>query len=86
MGVAKKRWSDLSQAQRTAIVAAGAAEVVLTTFALIDVVRRPGAQVRGPKAVWLLSFVVQPFGPLAYLALARRPGPPTAAGGITRTG
>ncbi len=66
------RWADLPRGQQAAIVALGAAEVVLTTIAVADLVRRPGAQVRGPKLLWALGFGVQPFGPVAYLLLGRR--------------
>lgn len=70
--MAKKQWSDLSAGQQRAICAAGAVEVVLTAVVLRDLARRPAEQVRGPKLAWALACVVQPFGPLAYLALARR--------------
>ena len=69
---AKKTWSDLTDTQRRMIVVGGAAEAVITTVALRDLARRPSRQVRGPKVVWLLGFVVQPFGPLAYLWVGRR--------------
>ncbi len=75
VGMAKKRWSELSPGARGAIVVGGVAELVVTTYALRDLVRRPGALVRGPKVVWLGSFVVQPFGPLLYLGVGRRPAP-----------
>jgi hypothetical protein len=68
----KKRWSDLSQGQRIAIVAGGVGELAMTVAALTDLARRPAAQVRGPKVLWALSLVVQPFGPIAYRALGRR--------------
>jgi Phospholipase_D-nuclease N-terminal len=68
----KKKWSDLTDTQQRLIVVGGAAEVVLTAVALRDLARRPSGQVRGPKVVWLLGFVVQPFGPLAYLWAGRR--------------
>lgn len=71
--VRKKRWSDLSSGQRTAIVIAGGVEVVLTTVALVDLARRPGSQVRGSKARWALACLVQPVGPIAYLTVGRRP-------------
>jgi hypothetical protein len=71
--MAKKRWSDLTTAQQRAIIVGGAVEVVVTALALRDLARRPSSQVRGPKAVWVLSFVVQPFGPLAYFAIGRQP-------------
>ena len=69
----QRRWSELSPAARAAIVAGAAAEVLLTAYCLRDLVRRPAGRVRGPKPLWALGFVVQPFGPLAYLAAGRRP-------------
>jgi hypothetical protein len=69
----KKQWSELSPAARGAIVVGAAAEAVLTAVAVRDLRRRPAASVRGPKLLWLLGFVVQPFGPLLYLFAGRRP-------------
>jgi hypothetical protein len=68
----KKQWSDFSGVQRAAILVGSAIEVVLTTVALADLARRPRAQVRGPKSLWILGCVVQPVGPIAYLTLGRR--------------
>ncbi|KQW53134.1 hypothetical protein ASC77_02210 [Nocardioides sp. Root1257] len=68
----KKKWSDLTPTQQKAIIAGGAVEVVLTAVALRDLARRPASEVRGRKALWVLSFAVQPFGPLAYLLRGRR--------------
>jgi Phospholipase_D-nuclease N-terminal len=68
----RKSWADLSPATRAAIVAGGVAEVIVTTLALLDLVRRPGQDVRGPKLFWITTFVVQPFGPLLYFAAGRR--------------
>ncbi|MEI2713368.1 MAG: PLDc N-terminal domain-containing protein [Nocardioides sp.] len=68
----KRRWSDLTRTQRHAILTAGAAELALTTYALVDLARRDPAQVRGRRSLWPLAFVVQPFGPLAYLRWGRR--------------
>ena len=42
-------------------------EVILS--ALADLARRPRAQVRGHKPLWILGCIVQPLGPVAYLAL-----------------
>ena len=66
------RWADLPRGQQAAIVALGAAEVVLTTLAVADLARRPRTRVRGPKALWALGLGVQPFGPVAYLLFGRR--------------
>jgi len=68
----KKRWRDLSPLEQRTIVFAGAAELAVTAAAARDLKRRPKQRIRGPKAVWLLSFVVQPLGPLAYLTIGRR--------------
>ena len=69
---ARKRWDELPRWQQAGIVALSAVEIVLTTMAVTDIVRRPKSQVRGPKALWGLGFSVQPFGPVAYLLLGRR--------------
>ena len=66
------KWADLPRWQQVAVIVTGAAEVVLTTAAVADMVRRPRGLVRGPKALWALGLVVQPFGPVAYLAFGRR--------------
>ena len=68
----KKKWSDLTATQQRAIIAAGAVEVVVTAVALLDIARRPASEVRGSKLAWVLSFVVQPFGPIAYFISGRR--------------
>jgi hypothetical protein len=62
----------MSGGQRAAIVAGATVELVLTTAALVDLARRPAAQVSGSKALWALGCFVQPVGPVAYLALGRR--------------
>ena len=68
----RKQWSDFTAAQKAAIVAGAIVELVMTTMALNDLLRRPAKAVRGPKLLWLVSFVVQPFGPLLYFAAGRR--------------
>lgn len=68
----RKRWSDLSPRARVAVVVGGVLELIVTSLAVRDLARRPASQVRGPKVLWALTFVVQPFGPLAYLGLGRR--------------
>ena len=70
--MAKKKWSDLTAGQQRTIRAAAVVETVVTVAALRDLARRPRAEVRGSKALWLLAFVVQPFGPATYLAVGRR--------------
>jgi hypothetical protein len=68
----KKKWSDLSPRARAAVVALGVAEVVVTSVALRDLVRRPAGLVRGPKALWAPVLFVQPVGSPLYLLAGRR--------------
>ena len=68
----KKKWSDLTPLQQRAVYAGAAIETVLTVAALRDLAKRPADGIRGSKAAWVLAFFVQPFGPLAYFAAARR--------------
>lgn len=68
----RRRWADLSPAQRRAVVVGSTVELVLTTWALVDLARRPADRVRGPKPLWALACFVQPVGPPAYLLLGRR--------------
>ena len=67
-----KKWSELTATQQRLIIAGGVVEAVLTTAALVSLVRRPSQAVRGPKALWLAALVVQPVGPIAYLAIGRK--------------
>jgi len=68
----KKMWSELSPTTRVAIVAGGLAELVVTSIALRDLVRRPAALVRGPKLLWGPLLFVQPIGSPLYLIAGRR--------------
>lgn len=70
--MATRTWSDFTRGQQQAIVAAGVLETVLTVAALRDLARRDPSEIRGPRAVWALAVFVQPVGPVAYFARARR--------------
>jgi hypothetical protein len=68
----QRRWSDLSPRQRALLLTLVSVELALTATALVDLARRPAAQVRGPKVAWAVGCFVQPVGPIAYLAVGRR--------------
>lgn len=68
----KKRWSDFSPRQRTAIIVGAIAELIMTSLALRDLARRPADQVRGRKPMWVPVFFVQPVGPILYFLVGRR--------------
>jgi hypothetical protein len=73
--MAKKRWSDLNPRSRRLILIGGAIEGVLKSAALVDLARRPGDEVRGPKLLWAAAIVlINSIGavPIAYFAYGRQ--------------
>jgi hypothetical protein len=58
----------MSPRQQTAVLIVASVELSLTLTALVDLIRRPADQVRGDKRLWALGVLVQPVGPIAYLA------------------
>jgi hypothetical protein len=74
VAVRRKRWNELSPQARRTIVVLGALEAALKAAMLIDLGRRPAAQVRGSKRWWRLSALVNSAGlvPLSYFLFGRR--------------
>ena len=68
----KQPWSELSPSAKTAIVVGAVAELIVTTIALRDLIRRRADEVRGPKVCWGLALFVQPIGSPLYLLVGRR--------------
>jgi hypothetical protein len=68
-------WERLSSQQRAAVVCVATVDVGLRAWALVDLVKRPAADVKGPKAAWALGLCfVSSAGllPLTYLHAGRR--------------
>ncbi|AEA28061.1 DUF5652 family protein [Pseudonocardia benzenivorans] len=73
--MARKRWADLSPRSRQLIIAAAAIDGALKAVALVDLARRPDAEVRGRKALWAPAItLVNSVGvlPIVYLVFGRR--------------
>lgn len=68
----RKQWSDLTDREKVAIIAAAGVQLTLATAAWWDLAHRPAAQVRGPKAAWALGIAVNFVGPIAYFAVGRQ--------------
>jgi hypothetical protein len=71
----RKRWNELSERTRKAILVAASVEGALKVAALIDLARRPAAEVRGPKPAWAVAIVlVNSAGalPVGYFRYGRR--------------
>jgi hypothetical protein len=71
-----RRWSDLSERNRRLLLIGAAVEGVLKVVALVDLERRPAAEVRGRKWVWAtVVTLANSMGvvPLTYFLFGRRP-------------
>ena len=68
-----KQWRDFSPRQRQITIVAAAAEAALKAAMLIDLRRRPAAQIRGPKWLWASTALINTAGiaPLSYFVVGR---------------
>lgn len=74
--MARKKWNELSPRTRRLVVAGAVFEGALKVAALVDLSRRPAAEIRGSKPAWAVAIVlVNSLGavPIAYFARGRRP-------------
>lgn len=68
-------WTDLDPGVRRALIAVGTVEGALKLAALVDLARRPAADVRGRKGAWAAAVILINAGgaaPLAYLRWGRK--------------
>ena len=77
--MARKRWNDLTDAEKTAVLVAASLQISLAVTAWIDLARRPPELVRGPKPAWALGIAVNFVGPISYFAFGRRRTPAVTA-------
>jgi hypothetical protein len=72
-----RAWRTLTRQQRVLASVRGVLQLAVLVAALIDLRRRPAAQVRGPKRMWAVVACVNylGIGPLIYLLLGRRRTP-----------
>jgi hypothetical protein len=68
----KQRWSELSTGRRAALLGAIVLQLGLHVAALVDLRRRPAAEIVGRKPLWAALSFVNFLGPLAYFAFGRR--------------
>jgi len=67
----RRRWRDLTRRQQTALSVTAVVQFGLAAAAWTDLVRRPPAQVRGPKWRWAALIAVNFAGPIAYFRWGR---------------
>lgn len=75
--MARRRWNELTNGEKTAIMVAASVQISLAATAWVDLARRPAAQVRGPKPLWAVAIAVNFVGPISYFAVGRRRVPPS---------
>jgi hypothetical protein len=71
-GVKRRRWSDLTDRQKTSLLVAASVQLSLAATAWVDLARRPRDQVNGPKGAWAAVIAVNFVGPISYFAFGRR--------------
>jgi len=69
----RKQWKDFSPAAKAGAMLAGIIQISLLVSALVDIRRRPGDQVRGPKWAWALVAFINFVGPISYFLFGRKP-------------
>jgi len=70
--MAKRKWSDLTERQKVAVLVLGSIQLSLAATAWADLATRPASKVNGSKAMWAPVIAVNFVGPLAYLRWGRR--------------
>ena len=68
-----RRWADLTEKQRAALVVASSVQLALAVAAWTDLARRPAWEVTGSKGRWAVVIAVNFIGPIAYFRWVRRP-------------
>lgn len=71
----RKRWNELDPTVRRAMVLVAVLDVALRVAALVDLARRPDAELRGARAAWTAAVaIVSSAGlvPTAYFLFGRR--------------
>ena len=72
MIIKKKRWSELSPVQQTAIGLLGTVQIGLLMAALWDIRRRADEEINGSKTLWAAAAFINFVGPIAYFLFGRK--------------
>lgn len=68
----RKRWSDMSAVQKTAIIIGATIQFGLLAAGLWDLAHRSADEVRGDRRFWTGFMFVNWIGPIAYFAYGRK--------------
>ena len=67
----RKKWAELTQAQKTVFVVLGIFQVALLVAAQWDIYHRPEEEIRGNKWAWKAIVLVNFVGPIVYFSIGR---------------
>lgn len=73
--MSRRRWAELDERVRRVLVVGAVAEGLLKVAALIDIARRPAAEIRGSKLRWAAAvLLINSAGivPVVYFRRGRR--------------
>ena len=76
----KKQWKDMSPMQRAGMLFGISLQISLLVSALIDIRRRPAAQIRGSKGLWTAIAFINFVGPISYFIFGRTAAPKISEG------
>ena len=67
-----RRWSDLSDTNKTILRLGAFVQIGLLIAALNDIRRRPAEQIRGNKLLWAAAAFFNFVGPISYFVFGRK--------------
>ena len=67
----RKRWAELTGAQRVGVIIMGFIQLLLLGAALWNIRQRPAAEINGSKKLWTAVVFINWIGPLAYFLFGR---------------
>ena len=68
----RKRWSDLGPVQKGIVALSVTIQLGLLVAALADIYRRPAAEIRGNKRLWVAAAFINFVGPITYFLFGRK--------------
>jgi hypothetical protein len=68
----RKKWSELTTGQQTAVKFGAVLQITLLAAALWDIWHRPADEINGDRRLWTLASFVNLVGPIAYFLFGRK--------------
>jgi hypothetical protein len=78
----RKRWSELTDAQRASVIIMGSIQLLLLVAALWDIRQRSATEINGSKKLWTAAVFINWIGPIAYFLFGRKKSGPKPAGEV----